>query len=107
MNQCPRCHRAHTGICGIPAGVTLGFGARRTGKQSQFSIVGKPKVKKMSTSTLEILLVRAKRQLKKAVEMLTCTPIELPKYEQLLDRESKLNYLIKQLEQQIAVREQG
>ena len=85
----------------------MGFGARGTGKQSPFSIVGKPKVKKLSASTLEALLVGAKRQLKEVVEMLTYTPIELQEYEQLLDRESKLNYLVKQLEQQIAVREQG
>jgi len=26
---CPRCNRGHSGICGIPSGVTLRYGARR------------------------------------------------------------------------------
>ena len=85
----------------------MGFGARHTSKQSQFSTVGKPKVKKLSTATLEVLLVGAKRHLEEVAEMLVYTPKELLEYEELLDRESKLNYLIKQLQQQIAVREQS
>ena len=27
MNTCPRCQRPHSGLCGIPPGVTKGYGA--------------------------------------------------------------------------------
>ena len=63
MGQCPRRgRRAHSnGICGIPAGVTLGFGARMGGIQrqqgGQFPIEGRPKWGKVvSTGILEKLL---------------------------------------------------
>lgn len=108
-NHCERCGRGHSGICGVPPGVTLAFGARvggvRSTRQTKFSASGKPRSKRPSTKTLEILLVGAKRQLKKVTEMLIYTAMELPEYDQLQDREAKLYRLIKQIEGQIIERE--
>jgi len=30
---CPRCNRGHTGVCGIPSGVTRKYGARRANRE--------------------------------------------------------------------------
>lgn len=112
MSLCPRCHRNHTSLCGIPAGVTLGFGARtgsiRSSKESPFSAAGKPKAKKLSTAFLESELIKAKGYYQEVLALLKVVPQDMlrEEYDMLSDRESKLNYLIKQLEQQIVVRKQ-
>ena len=111
MERCSRCQRFHGGVvCGIPAGVTLGFGARIGGVGSMprssnvEKLKGKPKVTKQSTVVLEEMLARANEQMKKVMEMLRVLPAEMSETIDLLDRESKLNYLIKQNEGQISVR---
>ena len=96
------CQRSHSGICGIPPGVTLGYGAR---VNEQIEIQGKPKVAKLSTKILGEVLVQAKEQYGKVVKLLIVMPNKIPEYSELLDRESKLNSIIKQIEQQISQRE--
>lgn len=111
--KCPRCDRGHSGVCGIPAGVSLGFGARvggigRNARQGQFSVAGKPKAKRLSTAFLERGLTEAKEHYQKVLNLLKVVPKDMLKeeYDMLSDSESKLNYLIKQLGQQILVREE-
>lgn len=109
MNQCPHCGRNHTGICGIPAGVTLGFGARVGGasatRRGELSIKGKPKVKRQSVSALKEMLITARGHEKKITDMLKVIPPELPEYDDLMDRLGKLEALILQLNYQIIERE--
>ena len=106
MRFCPKCHRAHSGICGIPAGVTLGFGARVGGvSQSEFAVEGKPKPVKKSVNVLKKLLEEARIQEKNVAHMLTVVPHELPEYDDLLDRLGKVEKLILQLNKQIIERE--
>jgi hypothetical protein len=109
MKPCPRCGRDHSGICGIPAGVTLGFGARlggiaSTNKQSQFSKT-KPRSAKKGVSILKKLLEEAEIQEKNIAHMLTVVPSELPEYDELMDRLGKVEHLIFQLCRQIIERE--
>ena len=109
MRQCPRCGRNHSGICGIPPGVTLGFGARvggvsRTG-QSQFAAKGKPKSARKGVSVLKKLLEEARIQEKNVAHMMTVIPPELPEFDDLMDRLGKIEKLILQLNQQIIARE--
>ena len=110
MARCQKCLRAHSGICGIPAGVTLGFGARRIGSASRDTsgeghpIQGKPSQTRHSTGTLEGMLAQSRIHLAKVLETLKAAPRELPEYGELLDREAALAFLIKQLISQIAMR---
>ena len=53
---------------------------------------------------LETLLAGAKEQMAKVTEMMVCIPPELPEYTELLDREGKLDCLIKQVNLQISIR---
>ena len=110
MGRCPKCGRNHSGICGIPPGVTLGFGARVGGisgatRQSQFSAKPKPKPVKKGVSVLKELLAEARIQEKNVSHMLSIVPSELPEFEQLLDRLSKIEQFILQLNRQIIARE--
>jgi len=109
IEPCKRCGRRHSGICGIPAGVTLGFGARVGGisnpSRSSHPIKGKPGSTRQSASILKKLLEEARIQEKNVAHMLTVVPSELPEYDDLLDRLGKLEALILQLTRQIIERE--
>ena len=109
MKPCPRCGRNHSGICGIPAGVTLGFGARVGGvgssSRSNQPIKGKPKPAKKGVSVLKKLLEEARIQEKNVAHMMTVIPPELPEFDDLMDRLGKIEKLILQLNQQIIARE--
>jgi len=109
VEPCKRCGRRHSGICGIPAGVTLGFGARVGGigssSRSDQPVRGKPKHKGKSVNVLKEMLGQARAQEKKLSDMLNVIPIELPEYDDLLDRLGKLEALILQLTRQIIERE--
>lgn len=111
MSACPRCNRTHSGLCGIPAGVTLGFGARISGvgiggvRQKRLGTKvdhGKPKAARIDTVVLEEMLAAGRKQYEKVLEMLKLIPSEMLEYTELLDREGKLTHLIKQIEGQIA-----
>lgn len=110
MSRCPKCGRGHSGVCGIPPGVTLGFGARMGGVsgvgRDTATLVsqGKPKRKSPSTAVLESLLAHAREHQGKVQDMLAVLPAELPEYVELLDRESRLNAIVRQLIGQIAAR---
>ena len=106
MNSCPKCGRGHTGICGIPPGVTKGYGARRVPRDAEGQAVkhDKPGSAKLGTAILDKLLAGAQEQYNKIQSMLKVIPYELPEFSELLDREGKLDTLIKQLFQQIGER---
>ena len=95
VDRCIRCKRFHSGICGIPPGVTLGFGAR-VGNARQNQI----KSKKESVKTLKDMLAQARVQESELTEKLRFAPID-----SLLDDLSKVESLILQLVRQITVRE--
>ena len=109
MKPCSRCNRNHTGICSIPAGITLGFGAKVGGiggvRQNQLSARGKPKPIHKSAVFLKEMLGKAREQEAKVNEMLKLVGLEMPECDDLLDRLGKLEYLILQLNQQIIERE--
>ena len=109
MKQCLRCGRNHSGICGIPPGVTLGFGARVGGVSSSSRtnrpIKGKPRQKPKSVSFLKEMLKQARMHEKETADMLKVVPTELPEYNELLDKLSKIERLILQLNLQIIERE--
>lgn len=107
---CNKCKRQHSGVCGIPAGVTLGFGARRVSGASPDTyngvVEGQPKKthrpsNQKSNGTLESLLAQAQTHYTKVLEQLKLLPAELPEYMALLDRESQLDALMRQLQGQI------
>ena len=113
MSICTRCHRAHSGICGIPPGVVLGFGARIGGARinsrdtlTGFSAGSKQdaRTKRSSTGLLEHLLEQSKAQEKKVLDMLKVVPSEMAEYVELVDRLDKVQTLIHQLEGQLAER---
>ena len=110
MPVCSKCGRGHSGpICGIPPGISVGIrvggaglgGVRRTqlGPEVGHS---KPRSPRPRTSVLEELLAQGRQQYAKVTEMLLVVPAEMPEYADLLDRESKLSHLLKQVEGQIA-----
>ena len=105
MAICQRCGRGHSGICGIPPGVTLGFGARIGSSSSRSNQPGKPRQKPKSANFLKGMLQEAKAHEKKLNDMLKVTLVNLPEYDDLLDRLGKLEQLILQLNWQIMVRE--
>ena len=109
ISLCLKCHRVHSGICGIPAGVVLRFGARvgniRQSRSSPSPAQGKPKVKKPGTTVLKEMLLQAHIQEKKVFDLLKVLPFELPEYTELMDRASKLEQLIDQLNRQLIERE--
>ena len=109
MNRCSKCNRFHGGICGIPAGVTFGFGARLGGvrqtKAAAFPLKGKMKSMKKGTGVLKKLLEEARIREKNVTHMLTIVPSQLPEFDLLLDRLGKLEALTLQLTQQIITRE--
>ena len=108
MPLCPRCGRGHSGLCGIPAGVTRGFGARLGGvsipRRSDHPIKGKPKQASKKATILDELLSEAQRQRGKVTELLKVIPAALPEYVELLDSEVRLAAYIRQLIGQIAAR---
>ena len=106
MNTCARCGRGHTGICGIPPGVTRGYVARHVLRDTEGQAIqhGKPGNARLGTSVLEKLLADGQEQYSKVRAMLKVIPYDLPEFSALLDREGKLDALIKQLYQQIGER---
>lgn len=108
MTTCNRCHRVHSGICGIPAGVVLGFGARIGGISKSpggQELKGKPKTEKKGVSVLHEMLIRAHGEEKLYSDMLRDPSVSLIQLNELLDKLDKVEMLILQLNQQIAVRE--
>ena len=99
MIQCTRCGRHHTGICGIPPGVTRGFGARTISSPDVGHTRPRPTAK--STALLDGLLALAKEHYQKVIELLKVMPKEMEEYSEVLDREGKLSALVKQLMAQI------
>lgn len=121
MERCSKCHRAHSGICGIPAGVTLKFGARiggigigSTGTRKSSSntsswpahTVPKAKLSKtwLKKRGLEEMLDWGLEQEKKCMGMLKLLPAALPEYDEILGKLAKVQDVIVQIRQQIAVR---
>jgi len=103
MPICSRCGRAHRGICGIPVGVTPGFGASRSQSATTPKVQRYQKVRVTHPVVLESLLERAKSWKSKVDKLLKDLPPDSSECEELLDRESKLGELINQLVNQIAV----
>ena len=113
MKPCQRCGRNHTGLCGIPAGVTLGFGAKIGGTgtgSTRFPIHTKSKVTpkmKLTKGGLEEMLAWGLEQEQKSVEMLKILPNTLPEYEEVLTKLDKLQAVTLQIKQQLAGRRQS
>ena len=124
MPICPRCKRDHSPRlpCGIPPystmhspglapGARIGIGGAvlpgipRKQPATAFPIPTKPLSAKKGVSVLKKLLEEARIQEKNVVYMLTATPVEMPKYDDLLDRLGKIEKQILQLNQQIIARE--
>ena len=112
--KCQRCGRGHSGLCGIPPRITLGFkigigglggGMRQASSSLRTEIKhGRPKATKLSTSVLEGLLEEGHKHYKEVTEMLKQLPPSMPEYDQLLDKESKLKSTINQILGQIQSR---
>jgi len=114
--KCPKCGRGHSGVCGIPPRITLGFkigigglgglggGMRQVSSSSMAIKHGKPKTAKLSTAVLEGLLEEGHKHYKEVTEMLKQLPPNMPEYDQLLDKESKLKSTINQILGQIQSR---
>ena len=67
----------------------------------------KPKFHSLSTRHLEGMLVAGLEHHRRVTEQLRTLPEGMAEQKQLLDRESKLVGVIKQLEQQIIMRREG
>lgn len=107
---CSKCGRPHSGICGIPPGVTRGYGARGGASSYNGRIDGKTKAKpgkRKGAGMLEELLRQAEGWQAQVTGLLKAMPPEAEEYGQLLDREGKLNHLIKQVIGQLAERRGG
>jgi len=108
--HCPKCGRSHTGICGIPAGVTKGFGARiggiKKGEKYRMNTKAGTKLKAdtKSTDVLCKLLDMAKEQETKVKAMLNVLPSAMSEYDELQERLEKVMGIISTLNQQIAGR---
>lgn len=111
IRRCPRCSRAHGGICGIPGiGVRIGIGGvgiPRRQPTSAFPIHTKPKSIRKGTAVLEKLLMGARIQEKNVAHMLSVIPSNMPEYDLLLDRLAKIEQLIFQLNRQIIEKKEG
>lgn len=107
LAPCPKCSRRHRGVCCIPAGVMRGYGARVGGSSRANMTIPlshyRPLTKLKGTAVLESLLTQAQAELAKVLAMLQKVPPEMEEYTLLLDREGKLDEIIKQLHQQIGV----
>ena len=105
MRQCVRCGRYHSGLCGIPAGVTKGFGAKvgglgavKVGAAQRNIISGKP----MNLTLLEKLLSEGLGWEKRIIELLRSLSQEQPEYEELLVRLDKVQAQVKVTREQIS-----
>lgn len=101
---CSHCNRHHRGVCGIPAGVTLGYGAHLRGNGDRIMETYKPPSEQRSASTLNAVLATAHQRYERVVQMLKIISPELAEYAELLDRESKLANLIRQVGEQLEIR---
>lgn len=105
MTRCSKCGRGHGGICGIPAGVTLGYGARRSGIAANKPIsTTRARATRKSSRVLEEVLSAGREQYKKVVDMLKQSDPAMSEYADLLYREGKLAAIISQVQGQIAER---
>lgn len=108
MKPCPRCGRNHVGLCGVPAGVALGFGARvgssslRSANPSELK--GKPKAIKHSVVFLKDMLRQARMHEKELADVISVLPVELLT-DDVMDNLGKVEALILQLNLQIIERE--
>ena len=100
---CTKCGRVHTGICGIPPGVTRGFGARGI-QGTPLAHHAKEATKRKESGMLEGLLRQGQEWHNQVTDMLKALPPEAEEYGQLLDRECKLNEMIKQVIGQLVLR---
>ena len=102
MKQCPRCQRYHSGLCGIPPGVTLGFGAHNIQKEEQNKgRMMNVRRRTMDRGVLDRLLKEARLKEEDIKDLLKVLPAELPEYDLCLDRLAKLESVIGQLNRQI------
>lgn len=114
--RCPHCGRGHSGICGIPAGVTLGFGARvgglGIGSLGTGGAAPKQVTKQRASPKEAALRSKGKQHLRgmlewgeeerqKVLEMLKVIPPEMEEYMQLTERLEKLDLVLKQVRQQL------
>lgn len=108
--QCLRCPRHHSGPCGIPAGVTLGFGARRisaNGREDGFEIHAQERKKKvarqpiLSTPELGEALVLAVGVQGVCRSLLLALPHKLPLYDRVLQQYDQAEELITRLRQRV------
>ncbi len=97
--KCPRCQRSHSGVCGITPRVSIG--GPMPVRQRTTDI---PHATGKGTGLLENLLTEAQTNKVKVMEMLKLLPPSVAAYAELLDREGKLDSLIKTLAGQIASR---
>ena len=106
--NCSKCGRSHTGICGIPAGVTRGFGARiggiRKDGEYRMNVKAGAKSEKVSSDLLDKLLGMAREHETKLKAMLTALPPVMPEYDELQQRLDKILGIIETLNRQIAGR---
>ena len=116
MGICPRCYRAHSGVCGIPGiGVRIGIGgtgiggARTSSRQSDVyplhsEAKAKPKKRKLTKHGLEEMLDWGMEQEQKCRGMLKVLPPELPEYQQLLEKLEQVIAVNEQVRRQLAAR---
>jgi len=105
MKSCERCGRNHSGICIIPPGVTLGFGARIGGTGRESTRFSKVKLKmKLTKHGLEEMLDWGLEQEQKCENLLRILPPSLPEYDEVLTRLDKLRAVNNQIKRQLATK---
>lgn len=104
MSMCSRCGRPHTGICGIPGGVTRGFGARTgspgtadsydpnavQGKRGRPAAPAQTLAAQTEIASLEGMLADGEGHYQKIIELLMVLPQDNEETEALLEKESEL-----------------
>ena len=104
---CPRCHRTHSGVCGIPGiGVRIatGIGSRpitRGHSTDTFPIKAKPSKETRTKEHLEHLLSYAQDKEEKCLEMIKHLSPEMKEYNDLLERLDKLKNVLTQIRIQL------
>ena len=101
---CARCGRNHSGpVCGMPRRTSVG-GFSMVGSPTK-GVTGIPAATRAATGVLEELLGTAQGHYSKVTELLKTLPPEVAEYAELLNREGKLDGVIKGLLGQIAARD--
>lgn len=108
MAPCPRCGRYHVGLCGVPPGVTKGFGAKASHARKPDALgptrSGTFGSKRPGTGALKRLLAWGQEEQAKVEGLLNVVLPEMPEYDQLMERLDKLQHTVAQARLQLADR---